>query len=157
MASNANNEGNSPSVVKVFQGFHPFSNVIETSGMTIDLELDLNKSIVSYDWHMMFALYGVPTNARLDDWIGMHRSYQDKLLIDRMFPFIKEREFAIRCKVIVHASGTEKLKLRVGSRVLRLQMGDVQKDAPILNAANIVAFTSDGTQYDGITVSCSDR
>jgi hypothetical protein len=145
---------NSPSVVKAFQGFHPISNVIETGGMTIDLKLDLSTRIQTYDWHMMYALYGVPTNAGIDEWIGMHRNYQDKLLIDRMFPFIGKREFAIDCKVQVHVSGTQNIKLRVGSRMLRLEMEGMQKDAPILNAANIVAFTSTGKRYEDITVSC---
>lgn len=148
-------EGDVPSAIEVFQGFYPFGNVIDVGGMTIDLETKINKSIGAYDWHMIFALYGAPTSAHLDDWIVRHHSYQDKTLIDRMFPFIEKRQFTISCNVIVHVSGIEKLKLRLGVRVLRLQMAEMQKDAPILNAANIVAYTSGGVQYDGITVSCS--
>lgn len=148
-------EGNAPSAVKISQGFRPFSNVIDVGGITIDLETTINKSIETYDWSMIFALYGTPTNAHLDDWIVSHKSYQDKKLIDRMFPFIQKRQFTISCKVIIHVSSTKKLKLRLGARVLRLQIAEVQKDAYILNAANIVAYTSDGVQYNEITVSCS--
>jgi len=153
----ANDAEGSPSAVKTFQGFRPLSNVIETGGMTIDLEIDINATIESHNWHLIFALYGTPTNASLNDWIGMHKSYPDKLLIDRIFPFIEKRQFALACKVIIHISGREKLRLQVGSRVLRLQMKDIQKDALILNGANIVARTSDGMQYDDITVSCPDQ
>jgi hypothetical protein len=150
-------EGRPPSAVEVFQGVHFFSNVIDVSGATADVETTIDKKMDAFDWHMIFALYGTPVNARLDDWIERHRHYEDKTLIDRMFPFIGKRQFTLSCKVTIRVSGPERLKLRLGARVLRLRMAEAQKDAPILNAANIVAVTSSGVQYDAITVSCSGQ
>jgi hypothetical protein len=86
------------------------SSVIDTSGMDIEVRIELKKSVQCFDWHMMFALYGVPVEAPLADWVTAHQRYADPTLIDRMFPFIRERLFSASCMVTVHASGGERLK-----------------------------------------------
>jgi len=148
-------DANGRSSVEVFQGFLPISTVIDTGGMNIDVDVTLEKTFRSYDWEMIYALYGVPLDADLNTWVEAHKAYPDQLLIDRMFPFIAEREFSLSCKVTIHVTSDQRLKLRLGARVIRLQVGDIRKDAPLLNAADIVAVTSGGVPYDQITASCA--
>jgi len=138
--------------VEIFQGFRPISTIIDTGGMNVDLDVTLEKTLLSYDWEMLYALYGVPPDAALDAWVTAHKAYPDQFLIERMFPFIRERSFHISCKVTIHVTGDQRVKLRLGARVIRLQSGGIRKDVPLLNSADIVAVTSDGTPYDRIDV-----
>ncbi|MGI5171625.1 hypothetical protein ACQEU3_45500 [Spirillospora sp. CA-253888] len=143
--------------VKIFQGFHPLRDVVETGGMEIDLEVKLEKTVETHDWHLLFALYDVPLDSSLSTWVEKCRNHPDVTLLDRVFPFLAERQFSASCRVTVHIPAGERLKLRLGARVLRLQLGDERKDATLFNAANIVAYTADGTQYHEITARCSER
>ncbi|XVQ07151.1 hypothetical protein ACQP1W_31560 [Spirillospora sp. CA-255316] len=142
-------------VVKILQGFQPLHDVVETGGMDLELEVQLKKTVQSYDWKMIFALYDVPFEASLVDWVKAYKENSDRCLLDRMFSFLVERQISASCRVTISIQSGDRLKLRLGARVLRMQLNGEHKDATLLNAANIVALTADGTPYNQISVHCS--
>ncbi|GHG89065.1 hypothetical protein [Streptomyces lanatus] len=142
--------------VRLMQGFLPLREVVDTGGMDIDLDVDLEKTIDSHDWRMIFALFDAPSDASLEEFVEIYRSNPDKTLLDRMFPFLGKRRSTISCRVTVHISGGENLTLRLGVRVLRLQQRGQTKDVALLNTANFVALTPDGSPYDGMVAHCSE-
>ncbi|MDQ1051533.1 hypothetical protein [Streptomyces sp. V4I2] len=149
--------GEHRSAIKPMQGFLPLHNVVETSGMDVDMDVHLEKTVESYDWHFIFALYDAPLDTSLAEWVDIYRRHSDPILLDRMFPFLEKQPFRISCRVTVQISSGDHVNLRLGVRMLRLERGEEQKDVALLNAANIVALTPDGAQYHRIVAHWSER